>query len=232
MRKTGVVRWGAPVSFGEPPRPVPDPAVRGHTDSKTEFVFCVAGFPGQKRSHLRNPELWPPLARLVAMMRDRERPIVRPYVMPILDTGRFLGTLYWGFARALSHVRRSSHPETGNDMRGGVTSAEHRFACGFVDYGKVPADRPVSRFAGKKVDRDECEFRFLGRSDITFTWESEKQDWYPICVPLALFQGITAPPVPTEQLLDATWRQAWWIVCTRIASAGLITSFLGQGSMA
>ncbi len=205
MRETGAIRWSCPVSLGEPERPVPDPIVLDKSEGKTlqsEFIFCVAGFLGQKFDHLRNSDVWPPLARLVSIMLNEEREIVRPYLMPILDSGRFLGAMYHGFICSLCQLQRSEIESWGT-----YSSEYYRFLCGLVHYGETPQDSPDLRFVGQEEDRDECEFRFLGQSDITFTWDSIVQNWYPVCVPSALLQDITDPPVPTEQLLDPVWRR-------------------------
>ena len=209
MRETGAIRWGSPVSFEEPERPVPDPIVVDKSEGQTlssEFIFCVAGFLGQNKDHLENSVSWQPLARLVATMIDPKSTIPRPYMMPILDSGRFLGALCHGFISSLSQLQRNSESEMVSC--GAYTEKYFRFLCGFVHYGETPLDSPDPRFVVQEKDRDECEFRFLGQSDITFTWDSVIQDWYPVCVPPALLQDITDPPVPAEQLLCPAWRKS------------------------
>lgn len=204
MRQTGAIRWGSPVSFEEPERLVPDPIVIDKSEGETlpsEFIFCVAGFLGQNKDHLRDSDLWPPLARLIEIMPKQKR----PYVMPILDSGRFLGTMFRGFIYSRCQLKRSTESEI--EASGGFATEYFRFLCGFVHYGETPQDSPDPRFVGQEEDRNECEFRFSGQSDITFTWNSVVQNWYPVCVPPTLFQNITAPPVPAQKLCDPVWRR-------------------------
>lgn len=211
MREVGAIRWKYPPSLGEPERLVSDPMVLDQSEGEifpSEFVFCVAGFLGRERSHLSNSNSWPPLERLVSIMLDQKRKFVRPYVMPILDSGRFLGAMCHGYISSLSRLERRSKSMDRDYVSGAYTAGKFRFICGFVDYGEVSPDNPDLRFVGQEKDRDECEFRFLGQSDLTFTWESVIQDWYPVCVPHELFQKITDLPVPTEQLLDPVWRKS------------------------
>ena len=204
MRNTGILRWGEPLSYGESKRPITDAFIKDTLteNSKTStFIFCCSGFSGDNKNNLLDHNIWPPLKRLVSIMCDERRPFVRPWVMPILDTGQFLGALQWSFNRAPSNLQRHDHQETKAFCN--ITTYEHRFTCGFVDYDNKA---PVHEFNVNPEDRDESEFRIMGQSDVSFTWNSEKQNWYPIYIPTSVLQKITEPPVPASKLLDDVWR--------------------------
>ena len=204
MRRTGVLRWGDPRSYDEPPRPQLDVAIRGELRKEIEystFIFCCSGFLGKDRRQLMDSALWPKLDRLVNIMCDQSRCIVRPYVMPILDAGQFLGALSWSYITAPSNLQRC---DSEGVISCGVTTATHQVECTFVNYDGNPS---LSEFNVKAEDRDESEFRIVGKSDISFTWDSVRQNWYPVYIPPAILQNITGTPVPAECLYDATWRR-------------------------
>lgn len=205
MRETGILRWGDPSSYGEPRRPVTDAFTKDtlvENSKPSTFIFCCSGFLGENRNDLLDRNHWPPLKRLIDIMHDESRPFVRPWVMPILDSRIFLGALQWSFTRAPSNLQRHDHQEP--EASCGITTCEHKFTCGFVDYDY---EAPVHEFNVNAKDRDESEFRIMGQSDVSFTWNSEKQNWYPILIPASVLQKVTEPPVPASKLLDAVWRR-------------------------
>ena len=205
VRQTGILRWGDPKSYGEPERPIPDAFTKdtlNETSKISTFIFCCSGFLGKNRQQLLDCKPWSHLECLVEVMCDKNRKIVRPWVMPILDARQFLGALQWSFTRALSNLHRYDN----QNLRswGDVTTCEHRFTCGFVNYDNKAT---VSEFNVKPQDKDESEFRIMGQSDISFTWNSEEQNWYPIHIPPVVLQKVTDSPVPARMLLDAVWRR-------------------------
>ena len=206
MRQKGILRWGTPSSYGEPERPIPEYYSSGTLNKNAKistFIFCCSGFLGENKQHLLDSEVWPPLRHLVEVMCDESRQFVRPFVMPILDPGRLLCALEWSHKWALGNLQHCDHDSLSPKFDG--YSGEYRFTCGFVDYDN---NAPVSEFNVDPRDRDESEFRIMGKAPLSFTWNREVQNWYPIYIPPALVQQMTDPPVQTCKLLDSDWRRS------------------------
>ena len=205
MRQKGILRWGEPSSYGEPERPTPEYysscTLNKNTKAST-FIFCCSGFLGENKQHLLDSEVWPPLKHLVEAMCDKSRDFTRPFVMPILDPRRFLCALEWSHKWSLGNLQHHDHNSSSPDFIG--HGGEYKFTCGFVDYDN---NAPVPEFNIDPKDRDESEFRIMGKAPISFTWNHEIQNWYPIYIPPVLFQKMTDPPVPACKLLDSNWRR-------------------------